>query len=233
MKNKILVADDEAEIRVLLKLYLEKDGYEVLEASDGLEALSCLKQNAIDLAVLDVMMPKMDGLTVLREIRKEKNIPVLMLSAKNTEMDKILGLELGADDYIGKPFNPMEAVARIHSNIRRFYALGAGVKEANELKVRDLRLDIDSCLLFQLDEETQAEKPINLTSVEYRIMQLFMEHPGKVYTKQQIFDAGWEESYAVDDNSIMVCISKLRSKLSDDGNCYIATVRGLGYRFLP
>lgn len=230
MGYKILIADDEAEIRDLLHLYLEKDGYEVIEAADGAQALSALQDAAlrnesIDLVILDIMMPGIDGYRVLRNIRENSNIPVIMLSAKSGDEDKILGLDLGADDYITKPFQPLEAVARVNSNIRRFYALGAGrQKQVEELSVQDLKLDLQSCLL------RQGERFIELTSIEFRLMKLFMENPGKVFTKQQLFEQGWGDDYLVSDNNIMVCISKLRAKLSEDGNAYIKTIRGLGYR---
>lgn len=230
MKYVILVADDEAEIRDLLRLYLENSGYDVLEAADGLEALAILEKNHVDLAVLDVMMPALNGLHVLKNLREMSNIPVLVFSAKDTDADKILGLNLGADDYLTKPFNPLEAVARINSNIRRFYSLGAGTGNERSnaairnLKVKDLELDTESCILYR------GEEKIELSSVEYRIMHLFMEHPGKVFTKEQIFHAGWNEEFMEDANNVMVCISKLRAKLSDDGGKYIRTVRGLGYR---
>jgi DNA-binding response OmpR family regulator len=149
----------------------------------------------------------------------------MILSAKDADSEKILGLNLGADDYLAKPFNPLEAVARVNSNIRRFYALGAGAAEsAGKLQVRDLSLDPDTCIL------KKGEQTIELTSVEYRIMELFMQHPGKVFTKQQIYEQGWEDIYVVADNNVMVCISKLRAKLDDDPATYIRTIRGLGYR---
>ena len=224
MAYKVLVADDESEIRSLLRLYLEKDGYQVIEAEDGLQAVKLLENEDVDLALLDIMMPGMDGYQVLRTIRKESNIPVMMISAKNQDVDKILGLDLGADDYLTKPFNPLEAMARINSNIRRFYSLGAKEKEVKELKVKDLRLDTEACAIYKNDTL------IDLTSVEYRIMRMFMENPGKVFTKQQLYEEGWGEAYFVADNSIMVCISKLRAKLSEENDEYIKTVRGLGYR---
>lgn len=228
MNYVILIADDEAEIRDLLRLYLENSGYDVLEAADGLEALAVLEKEHVDLAVLDVMMPRMNGLHALKKIRETSNIPVLVFSAKDADSDKILGLNLGADDYLTKPFNPLEAVARIQSNIRRFYSLGGHdgkmESETANLKVRDLMLDTESCVLYR------EKEPIELSSVEYRIMYMFMEHPGKVFTKGQIFQAGWNEEYMDDDNNVMVCISKLRAKLSNDGSKYIKTVRGLGYR---
>ena len=227
MSYKILIADDEAEIRDVLHLYLEKDGYEVYEAADGIQAMEVLQKEKIDLAILDIMMPGIDGYRVLRNIREDNNIPVIILSAQSSDSAKILGLDLGADDYITKPFVPLEAVARVNSNIRRFYQLGtkgSGQEFVRELVVRDLRLDLESCMLYR------AEAVIELTSVEFKIMKLFMENPGKVFTKQQIFEQGWEEEYMISDNNVMVCISKLRSKLDTEDREYIRTIRGLGYR---
>ena len=225
MAYKILIADDEAEIRDLLRLYLENEGYKVVEAEDGIKALNLIKSESPDLCILDIMMPEMDGYKVLRKLREDSNIPVIILSAKDADSEKILGLNLGADDYMAKPFNALEAVARVNSNIRRFYSLGASEVKVEKIKVKDLELDPDSCSLSKNGEI------IDLTSVEYRIMELFMSHPGKVFTKQQIYEHGWDEDYFVADNNIMVCISKLRAKLSDDPNEYIKTLRGLGYRF--
>ena len=224
MKYTILVADDEKEIRELLRLYLENANYKVVEAEDGQQALDALRSNKIDLCLLDIMMPKKDGYHVLQELRKESNIPVMILSAKDADSEKILGLNLGADDYMAKPFNPLEAVARVNSNIRRFHSLGTGEMKTEALKVKDLELDIDSCELRKNGEL------LDLTSVEYKIMELFMKHPGKVFTKQQIYEYGWGEEFIVADNNIMVCISKLRDKLSEDPAAYIKTIRGLGYR---
>ena len=224
MEYTILVADDEKEIRELLRLYLENAGYKVVEAEDGQQALEVLHREQIDLCLLDIMMPKKDGYHVLQELRRESNIPVVIISAKDTDSEKILGLNLGADDYMAKPFNPLEAVARVNSNIRRFYSLGTVEVEKEILKVKDLELDIEACVL------TQQGKVIDLTSVEYKIMELFMKHPGKVFTKQQIYEYGWGEEFIVADNNIMVCISKLRDKLSEDPAAYIKTIRGLGYR---
>lgn len=224
MAYTILVADDEAEIRELLRLYLEKDGYRVLEAADGRSALSLLEKEEIDMALLDIMMPEVDGYHVLKNLRESSNMPVMILSAKNQDVDKILGLDLGADDYLAKPFNPMEAVARINSNIRRFYSLGAEGKKVRQLEVKDLKLDTEECVVYQ------NGRPINLTSVEYKMLRMFMEYPGKVFTKQQLYENVWGEEYAIADNNIMVSISRLRAKLSEDGSAYIRTIRGLGYR---
>ena len=224
MSYKILIADDEAEIRQLLRLYLENEGYEIIEAEDGTAAILKLRDEKPDMCLLDIMMPNTDGYTVLRKLREYSNIPVIILSAKDADSEKILGLNLGADDYLAKPFNPLEAVARVSSHLRRFYSLGVNETAKPVLKVRDLTLDTESCLL-----EKDGES-VDLTGVEYKLMEMFMTHPGKVFTKQQIYEYGWGEDYIVADNNIMVCISKLRAKLSDDPGEYIRTVRGLGYR---
>lgn len=224
MAYKILIADDEAEIRSLIKLYLENEDYEVLEAGNGLEALECFKTGNPDMCILDIMMPGMDGYNVLKKIRESSNIPVLILSAKDEYSEKILGLNLGADDYISKPFNPLEIAARVGSQMRRFYKLGAGDKKSETLSFRDLTLDVDGCIL------TRGGVKIDLTTVEYKIMELFMSHPEKVFTKQQIYEYAWGEDFIVADNNIMVSISKLRTKLSEDPSEYIKTLRGLGYR---
>ena len=224
MEYTILVADDEKEIRELLRLYLENSGYRVIEAEDGQQALDTLQSTHIDLCILDIMMPKLDGYHVLQDLRKNSNIPVVILSAKDADSEKILGLNLGADDYMTKPFNPLEAVARVNSNIRRFYSLGTSILAQEVIKVKDLTLDLDAC------ELKKGDVYIDLTSVEYKIMELFMKHPGKVFTKQQIYEYGWGEDFIVADNNIMVCISKLRDKLDEDPSAYIKTIRGLGYR---
>ena len=224
MEHKILIVDDEPEIRNFLRLYLENEGYKVEEAGNGSDALNILDRGDVSLCLLDVMMLGIDGFHVLKRIRETSNIPVIILSARDTDADKILGLNLGADDYLSKPFNPLEAVARVNSNIRRFYSLGGESIKRENITVRDLTLDRESCTLKKNGET------IELTSVEYKIMEMFMENPGKVFTKQQIYECGWGEDYIIADNNIMVCISKLRSKLSEDPGEYLKTLRGLGYR---
>ena len=226
MGYTILIADDEAEIRDILSLYLEQAGYTVIEAVDGVDALNKFKNNKVDLVMLDVMMPGMDGYRACKKIREGSNVPIIMVSAKTAESDKILGLDIGADDYVTKPFQPMEVTARVKSNLRRFYAFSSQSesKEKEELVVRDLRLDVDACLLYKGEEE------IPITGVEFKILKLFMESPKRVFTKQQIYEAGWEDDFYVSDNNIMVSISKLRAKLDEDPNEYIKTIRGLGYR---
>ena len=231
IQRRILIADDDDDIREVLRLYFENAGYEVDEARDGTQALACLMKCLPDLCLLDIMMPGIDGYQVLRKLRKESAVPVIVISAKGRDPEKILGLDLGADDYLVKPFNPLEAVARANALLRRVHTFDAGVDgaagepdAAPRLTVRDLELDQDGCQLLRNGQ------PIPLTSVEYRIMGLLMEHPGRVFTKQQIYEAGWGEAYVAADNNVMVCISKLRAKLSDDPQAYVKTIRGLGYR---
>ncbi len=227
MSVKILIADDEKEIRNLLKLYLENESYEVIEAQDGITTLELITKQKPDLCLLDIMMPGLDGLQVMKKIREESNIPIIIISARTADAERILGLNLGADDYIPKPFNPLEVVARVKSQLRRFYDLGsaAAVTLKEELKVRDLVLDTESCML------TRNGEPVELTPVEFKIMELFMRSPGKVFTKQQIYEFAWGDDFIVADNNIMVSISKLRTKLDEeDPSKYIRTLRGLGYR---
>lgn len=226
MDTTILIADDEKEIRDLLRLYLENENYAVVEASDGIEALEKLKANDFDLAIIDIMMPGMNGHTLVRRIRETNNLPILFLSAKSDPHDRVLGLKLGADDYVTKPFNPLELCARVDAHLRRSrrFAAAASVR-SGRIAIRDLVLDTEQCMLMR------QGSPIELTSTEYRILKQFMENPGRVFTKQQIYEAGWNESSFVDDNSIMVSISKLRAKLGDSENESIKTIRGLGYRF--
>ena len=228
MADRILIADDEPDIRGVLALYLENAGYEVLEAADGGAALEMLLKERIDLCLLDIMMPVLDGYHVLMRIRETSDVPVIVISAKGQDPDKILGLNLGADDYLVKPFNPLEAVARVGATLRRAKGLMArqqGQSQSSDvLRVRDLELDRDACAL------TCGSAPIDLTPVELRIMTLLMEHPGRVFTKQQLYECGWGDEYVAAENSVMVCMSKLRSKLSDDPQAYIKTIRGLGYR---
>ena len=226
MEYKILVADDEKEIRNLLKLYLENDGFKVVEASTGLEVLDLLDKEKPDMCLLDIMMPDMDGLTALKNLRQKSNIPVMMITARTADAERILGLNIGADDYICKPFNPLEVAARVKAFMRRYYDLGAGniKEEAEVLKAMDLELDTDKCLL------TKGGEIVELTSVEYKMMEMFMKNPGKVFTKQQLYEYAWGDDFFASDNNIMVAISKLRTKLDEDASKYIKTMRGLGYR---
>ena len=228
MADRILVADDDKDIRSVLALYMEDAGFEVVEAADGGEALDVLEHQPVDLCLLDIMMPVMDGYHVLKRIRETSDVPVIVISAKGQDPEKILGLNLGADDYMVKPFNPLEAVARVNSCLRRVRGTMARSQvqtvPPQALRCRDLELDVEACLF------TRAGEPIDLTPVELRIMTLLMEHPGRVFTKQQLYEHGWGEAYVAAENSVMVCMSKLRTKLDDDPQAYIKTIRGIGYR---
>lgn len=224
MGYKVLIADDENEIRNLLRLYLENDGFTVEDVASGEAVMPALDSFKPDIVLLDVMMPGKDGIHVLKDIRETSNVPVMIISARTADAERILGLNVGADDYICKPFNPLEVVARVKSNLRRFYALGGGEEKKETITCGDLVLDTEKCLLIK------AGTSMDLTSVEYKIMELLMKHPGKVFTKQQIYEYAWGEDYFIADNNIMVAISKLRTKLDEDPSKYIKTLRGLGYR---
>lgn len=217
----ILITDDEKDIIKLLRLYLEKDDVTIYEASDGAMAYQLLKKTKIDLALVDIMMPTMNGFELIKKIRQEMDVPILIISAKVDTTDKIFGLDLGADDYITKPFDPLEVAARVRARLRRYDINTLRKQETCVITVRNLSLNLDECLLYK-DAEA-----ILLTSVEYKILKLFMENPGRVFTKEQIYETGWNEQFAVDDNTIRVSISKLRDKVGADN---IATIRGLGYR---
>ncbi len=224
----ILIAEDEKDLRNLLQLQLEQEGYRVLAAADGREALSLFYANPVDIAVLDVMMPGMDGFNLLRHIREKSNIPVLFLTARAEEMDKVIGLGLGADDYLAKPFGMAELIARIAAHLRRSREYSAaGAPGEAELRHGDLILDRAACCVYKVGE------PVELNAKEYLLLKYFMEHPGRVFTKQQLYRAVWEEDLYFDDNTIMVHISHLRGKIEPDPKnpIYIRTIRGIGYRF--
>ncbi|SCI14385.1 MULTISPECIES: response regulator transcription factor [unclassified Romboutsia] len=229
MSYNILVVEDDIDIIKLLKIYLENDGYNVYSANNGIEALKIVENIKIDLVVMDIMMPKMDGYELTKRVREKYNVPIIILSAKNEDSDKILGLNLGADDYITKPFNPLEIVARVNSNLRRFYHLNNPSKysdESSKLVVGDLVLDRQKLALFKRGQE------ITVTPTEYKILLLLMKTPGRVYTKVQIYEDINGEYFSNDDNTMMVHISRLREKVEDDSKNpeYIKTVRGIGYK---
>ncbi|HJG86594.1 response regulator transcription factor [Pseudoflavonifractor capillosus] len=221
MNPLILIAEDDADIRALLRLYLEGDGFRVLEAENGTAALTLAREHAPDMAILDIMMPGMNGFELTRALRKYSELPILILSAKSQDNDKILGLNLGADDYIAKPFNPVEIVARVKAQLRR-----AARSSSDVITVRELSLDTAA---FQL---TKSGVPIPLTPMEYKILALFMRSPGRIFTKIQLYEGAIGNYFEGDDNTMMVHISKLREKIEDDPRNprYIITVRGLGYK---
>ena len=222
MKETILIAEDNPDIRNVLRLYLESEGFAVAEAEDGAAALELARRQMPDLAILDVMMPRMDGYALTEALRSQSAVPILILSAKGQDSEKILGLNLGADDYLTKPFNPLEVVARVRALLRRAGRAG----EAEVLQVRELTLDT---LSFQL---TKNGEPITLTPMEYKILAQLMRAPGRIFTKVQLYEGTSGEFFESDDNTMMVHISKLREKIEDDPRrpAYIVTVRGLGYK---
>jgi len=222
MKETILIAEDNPDIRNVLRLYLESEGFAVAEAEDGAAALELARRQMPDLAILDVMMPRMDGYALTQALRSQSAVPILILSAKGQDSEKILGLNLGADDYLTKPFNPLEVVARVRALLRRAGRTG----EAEVLQVRELTLDTRS---FQL---TKNGEPIALTPMEYKILAQLMRAPGRIFTKVQLYEGVSGEFFESDDNTMMVHISKLREKIEDDPRrpAYIVTVRGLGYK---
>lgn len=221
MAPLILIAEDDADIRSLLRLYLEGEGFRVAEAADGATALDLARTEPPDMAILDVMMPGMNGFELTRALRAYSDVPILILSAKSQDNDKILGLNLGADDYIAKPFNPVEIVARVRAQLRRAARTGGDV-----LRVGDLALDTAS---FQL---TRGGTPIPLTPMEYKVLALLMRAPGRIFTKVQLYEGAVGPYFEGDDNTMMVHISKLREKIEEDPKNprYIITVRGLGYK---
>ena len=229
MKKNILIVDDDKDIVDLLKLFLEMENFFVVEASNGEGALKCLEENHIDLAIVDIMMPKMDGYQLIKKIRETLQFPILILSAKSQEVDKIIGLGIGADDFITKPFSALEIIARVQAHLRRSYEFNDRAVEGKEKQIHmgDLVLDHHSCTLYKSSES------ISLSATEYKILTLFMEEPGRIFTKKQIFESVWSDYYCADDNTIMVHISRLREKLEDSPKnpVYIKTIRGLGYRF--
>ena len=217
MKN-ILIAEDDKDIVELLALYLESSNYNVFKSYNGVDALDVFNNNAIDLILADVMMEKMDGYELVKEIRKVSDVPVIFVSAKNEDNDRILGLNLGADAYITKPFNPLEVLAYINALFR---ILSSNNKN---ILIGDIKLDLETYQVYKKD------KLLNLTTAEIKILALLMKNPGKVFTKYQLYE-NINNNFGDDDNTIMVHISNLRSKLDDKDSKYIVTVRGLGYKF--
>ncbi|HHV65719.1 MAG TPA: response regulator transcription factor [Peptococcaceae bacterium] len=224
----ILIAEDEMDIRNLVQLNLEREGYVVIAVKDGLEALEVIRKEAIDLAILDVMMPNLDGFNLLRKIRQISNIPVIFLTARGDDMDKVLGLGIGADDYLVKPFSMAELIARVGAQLRRKhqYSLPKQLKP-EQVVYGDLVLDKNGCSVYK------NGVPVELNAKEYKLLEYLMENPARVFTKKQLYRAVWDEETYYDDNTIMVHISHLRNKIEKDPKNpeYIKTIRGIGYKF--
>ncbi|WP_425452230.1 response regulator transcription factor [Paenibacillus sambharensis] len=229
MNRRILIVDDDREIAELIDIYLRNEGYVTELAHDGQQALDVFERQPADLVVLDIMMPHIDGLEVCRRLRREASIPILMLSAKAEDMDKILGLMTGADDYMVKPFNPLELVARVKSLLRRSFQYSAAgpveKEEAGIVRLGPLRID-------KATHSVHVDgRALHLTSTEFGILHLLASSPGRVFSAEDIFQQVWKEKYFESNNTVMVHISKLRDKLEQEtGDKLIVTVWGVGYK---
>lgn len=222
----ILVCDDDKEIVEAISVYLKNENYNVIKAFNGEEALKAIEENEIHLILLDVMMPKLDGLNATIKIRQNSNIPIIILSAKSEDTDKILGLNFGADDYITKPFNPLELIARVKSQMRRYTSLGSIAEKSNVIKIGDLELDKDSKEVKVLGET------VKLTATEYGILQLLMENAGKVFSIDQIYESVWNELSFAPENTVSVHIRRIREKIEINPKDpkYLKVVWGIGYK---
>lgn len=224
MSTEILIVDDDKEIAELIGVYLRNEGYQIYTVQDGIEALQFMERHSVDLVILDVMMPKMNGLDVCREIRKEHEIPVLMLSAKTEDMDKIVGLMTGADDYMIKPFNPLELTARVKALLRRANYQPT-VKDPDSIYIHSLKIDKQSHTVHAQGQE------IRLTAIEFDILYLLAKNRGRVFGSEEIFEKVWNEIGTGSNKTVMVHISNLRDKISAaTGEAVIQTVWGVGYK---
>ena len=229
----ILVVDDEKEIADLIEIHLMSQDFIVTKANNGKQCIKLIenKNNKFDLVLLDVMMPEMNGIEALQKIRKISNIPVIMVTAKTTEKDKIQGLTLGADDYITKPIKPLELLARVKAQLRRYTVFNTNnnstINDENIIKIKNMTLDKNSHLVMIDDEQ------INLTKIEFDILYLLAKNPGKVFSTDEIFESVWNEKNYDTTNTVMVHIRRLRNKLQEDKRIekYITTVWGIGYKF--
>ena len=226
-KGKILLVDDEKKIISLVRAYLEREGYEVIEATDGQQAVEAFRRSTPDLIVLDLMLPKLDGLEVCREIRRTSAVPIIMLTARDEDADKLIGLELGADDYMTKPFSPRELVARVRAVLRRAHPVEAAVATTARLTLGDLMMDEERF------EATCHGHPLDLTPAEFRILAALAQTPGRVLSRAQLLDIALGETYEGYERTIDVHIKNLRHKLGAAGageGCGIVTVYGIGYK---
>ncbi|MBE9389957.1 response regulator transcription factor [Vagococcus salmoninarum] len=227
MEKVILVVDDDVEIRQGIRIYLEQEKYQVIEAGDGLEALEILANTMVHLIILDVMMPNLDGIITTYKIRESNNVPILMLSAKSEDIDKIHGLQVGADDYLTKPFSPLELLARVKSMLRRYLTLGEFEKVSeNVIELKGLTLDKVTKNL------TVEGRLVKMTKTEFNITELLMSHPGRVFSIDEIYESVWEEPSFNSDNTVSVHIRKIREKieLNPKEPKYLKVVWGVGYK---
>jgi DNA-binding response OmpR family regulator len=222
----VLVTDDDQDIRDGIEIYLKNEGYQVLKASDGIEALTILETNDVHLILLDIMMPNMDGIQATFKIRSERNIPIIMLSAKAEDFDKIHGLSVGADDYVTKPFHPMELMARVKSQLRRYIHLGTFKEQQSIIQIDGLALDMDA------KEVTLDGESVRLTPIEYKITELLMTNAGRVFSIGDIYQRVWNEAAYNAENIVAVHIRKIREKIETDPKNprYVKVVWGIGYK---
>ena len=225
---KILVCDDDKDIVEAIDIYLTQEGYEVLKAYDGDEAIKVLKKNEVDLLIMDVMMPRLDGIRATLKIRENMSLPIIILSAKSEDADKILGLNIGADDYITKPFNPLELVARVKSHLRRYTQLGSTARSDNQSEFRTGGLVIRD----DLKEVTVDGEKVKLTPIEYNILLLLVKNQGKVFSINQIYENIWNEEAIGADNTVAVHIRHIREKIEINPKepRYLKVVWGVGYK---
>ena len=226
MKTKILVVDADREILNSTGIFLKAEGYEVLKAENGRSALDILEKEEISLMLLDIMMPDMDGISTLLKLRETMNIPVILISAKSEDGDKILGLSAGADDYVTKPFNPSELMARVKSQLRRYTVLGSMPQDSTKININGLVIDCDAKSVMR-DGET-----VKLTPIEYRILELLCKNRGKVFSADDIYRKVWKEDFAVNDNTIAVHVRHIREKIEINPKepRYLKVVWGIGYK---
>ncbi|MFY0542589.1 response regulator transcription factor [Brevibacillus sp. H7] len=222
----VLVVDDEKEIRDAIEIYLKNDGIKVIKANDGIEAIEKLHEHDIHLIVLDIMMPRLDGIAATMKIREEKNIPIIILSAKSEETDKILGLQIGADDYVTKPFHPLELIARVKSQLRRYVTLGTYEGAEKVIHLNGLSLH-ESAKQVTLHGEV-----VKLTPIEYKIVELLMKNAGRVFSIHEIYERVWKEPGYNAENTVAVHIRKIREKIEIDPKNprYVKVVWGIGYK---
>ncbi len=222
----ILVCDDDKEIVDAIGIYLENEGYQIFKAFNGEEAVNIVREQEIHLIIMDIMMPKMDGIKATMQIRERHNIPLIMLSAKSEDYDKILGLNIGADDYITKPFNPLELIARVKSQLRRYTTLGAIEKKSNVYQSGGLKID-DETKTVTVDGEE-----VRLTPVQYKILKLLTANAGKVFSIEEIYEKVWNETPLNPENTVAVHIRKIREKIEIDPKepRYLKVVWGVGYK---
>ena len=224
----VLVCDDDREIVEAIEIYLSQEGYKVLKAYDGGEALKVLDREKVDLLIIDVMMPKLDGIRATLKIREKKNMPIIILSAKSEDADKILGLNVGADDYMTKPFNPLELTARVKSQLRRYTQLGSTIDKSNQAVYAVGGLSIDD----EQKEVTVDGEPVRLTPIEYNILLLLVKNQGKVFSIDQIYESIWNEDAIGVDNTVAVHIRHIREKIEINPKepRYLKVVWGVGYK---